>query len=101
MKAGAGKTRFPPLSRLKRIRNSSRSRKRIRGYRPARGAGGNRNIQTVLQKQSPASFAGDNHDEIATASAMKKYKEEAGRFAEQVMPGHGLLQYPSVLRTQD
>lgn len=33
----------------------------------------------------PASFAGDSRDEIPVASAMKKYKEEAMRFAEQVM----------------
>lgn len=37
----------------------------------------------------PASFAGDNRDEIPVASAMKKYKEEAVRFAEQVMLATG------------
>ena len=36
-----------------------------------------------------ASFVGDNRDEISVASAMKKYKEEAVRFAEQGMLATG------------
>ena len=38
-----------------------------------------------------ASFVGDNRDEISVASAMKKYKEEAVRFAEQGMMSTGYL----------
>ena len=37
----------------------------------------------------PASLAGNSRDEISVASAMKKYKEEAVRFAEQGMLATG------------